>query len=528
MTPIEPGEEDTCPRERRPVSAETVVLGLAVSLALVLRWAALDRESLWFDEGFSWWLSSLEPARLVRQFSRDVQTPGYFLVLHYWTMLFGDSALAMRSLSATLSTLCIAATWLLARDLVGRGWGTVLGTSLFALSSLQILHAREARYYPLLTLLVLLSWIGLLRWTRTRQARWLALLALAAAGSLYTHNMMLLYLPALAAAWLLLDRDRPTPRRIFDVALTLLAVVVAWLPWMPTFLQQLQWTRGRFWAAPPGLTDLLETLASLAGTDAYRLNSLGWAASARLGLEPPLRTAESWGLFVVGLLTIASVVLLFRRETRRTALVLLCLLLIPVLTSFVRSVVSQPVFLTRTFIPGTAAACLLLALSARVDARVPRRLAAIAAGTILVLSGWSAVSLVAGQRQEDWRGAYAVLRDLPREATLLVFVANEGEAVFRYYESREPGLPRFERIGLPSGYFDTDPPEPVRRVLGDEDLSLLRRMLDENRHRRVVLISAHEHFSDPDRLTERYLDQRLRPLRRIRLHNVSVMEYAAD
>jgi uncharacterized membrane protein len=32
--------------------------------------------------------------------SKDVQTPGYFFVLHYWLKMFGDGAYAMRSLSA--------------------------------------------------------------------------------------------------------------------------------------------------------------------------------------------------------------------------------------------------------------------------------------------------------------------------------------------------------------------------------------------------------------------------------------------
>lgn len=526
MTSSETSPDDLPSPGDGPVAPRGVVLALAIATGVTLRWAALDRESLWFDEGFSWWLASLEPAQMLRQFSRDVQTPGYFVLLHYWTMLFGDSPLAMRSLSAALSTLCIGVAWLLARELLGRGWARVLGTSLFALSPLQVLHAREARYYPLLTLLVLLGWLALLRWTRTRRRRWLALLAFSTAGALYTHNMMLLYLPALAAGWLLFDHRRPLRRRLLEMTLTVSAVILLWLPWVPTFLGQLHWTQGRFWAARPGAADLLETLASLAGANVFSLNSLGWEAFSWLGLKPPLRGAEAWSVVMLAALLTAAALALFRRQTRRRALLLLALLLIPVLVSFARSLWSQPVFLTRTFIPGTAAASLLLALPTTIGPRRWRRCCAGLAASVLLLSLLSSGSVVATHRQEDWRGAYAVVRELPGEDTLLVFVANEGEVVFRFYESRERHAPRFARIGLPSGYFDTDPPEPVRRVLDDADLALLRAALAEKPLRRVVLIYAHEHFSDPARLTERYLDEHMTPLRRHRLNHVTVSEYA--
>ena len=507
-------------------SAMRVVLAIALSFGVLLRWVALDRDSLWFDEGFSFWLASLEPREMLRQFSRDVQAPGYFLLLHYWTKLFGDSAHAMRALSATLSCACIAVVWLIARRLLDGLAARRLAVSLFAVAPLQILHAREARYYPLLTLLVLLSWLALLEWKNIRRRRWPAVMALSAAGSLYVHNMMLLYLPALAGAWLLLDRDRPLRQRLLHITLTLTAVVVLWLPWAPTFLDQLHWTRGRFWADRPTGWSLLETLSTVIGFDVFLLNTGGWNVANRLGLKPPLTSAESWMLLATALLVASSAIALLRRDTRRAAAVLLTLLLLPVMLSFARSLLFQPVFLTRTFIPGTAVACLLLALPTTGAGRWPRYVAAGVAGIVLSLALLSSAAQVATVRQEDWRGAYALLRELPRDGTLLVFVANEAEAVWRYYESREPLARRFRRIGLPSGYFDTDPPEPVRRVLHDDDLALLRETLDRGDVGRVVLLYGHEYFSDPQRLTERFLDQNLLAIRRTRLHGVSVNEYA--
>jgi hypothetical protein len=340
--------------------------------------------------------------------------------------------------------------------------------------------------------------------------------------------MMLLYLPALAGAWLLFDRERPLRRRLLEMALTFSAVVVLWLPWGPTFLEQLQWTQGRFWADRPGGFSLLETLASLLGFDVFRLNTGGWQAANRFGLKPPLRSAESWMLLATALLIASSALALLRRDTCRAAAVLLTLLLLPVLVSFARSLVSQPVFLTRTFLPGTAAACLLLALPTTNPQRWSRSAGRVIAGVVLVLASLSSAAQVATMRQEDWRGAYALVRELPRDGTLLVFVANEGEAVWRYYESREPQAPKFRRIGLPSGYFDTTPPEPVRRVLNEDDLALLRETLARGDLRRVVLIYGHEQFSDPHRLTERFLSRNLHPTRRTQLHGVSVIEYACD
>lgn len=507
--------------------AQRVVLGVAVAGGVSLRWVALGRESLWFDEGFSWWLASLPPGEMVRQFSRDVQTPGHFLLLHHWMKLFGDSELAMRSLSAAASTAGIVAGFVLAISLRLRGWAMVVAVSLLALHPLQILHAREARYYAIPSLLITLAMISIVRWIDRRSRVAFATAIVCTASSLYFHNMMLLFVPALAAAWWVLDRERPTRRKSIDLGIALAGVVVLWSPWIPTFLAQLEWTRGRFWAETPTAWNLLDTLANVAGVEPVWANTAGWAIREHAAIPPILRTSQAWT--VAAALALVGIVLftVLMRSTCRRGLALSAAALLPVVASFGRSLVSQPVFMTRTFIPSSVMTSVLAGLAIEATGSRRSRVAS-SALAVLLLAGaaMSSVTLVASMRFEDWRGAWAIVRELPAEPTLLVFVANEGEAVFSYYASRDPLRRPFDRVGLPSGYFSTDPPEPVRRVMSDADLQPLRDALAAGRHRRVVLILSHEGFSDPQSLTERLLDAALQRQRTHRLDGVSVLVYA--
>ena len=71
-----------------------------LAIGVFLRWFRLGHESLWFDEGYTAWVVSLSPADLIRAVRVDTAPPLYYLLLHGWTVLFGRSEFALRSMSA--------------------------------------------------------------------------------------------------------------------------------------------------------------------------------------------------------------------------------------------------------------------------------------------------------------------------------------------------------------------------------------------------------------------------------------------
>ncbi len=82
----------------------------------------------------------------------DPHPPLYYLTLHGWTGLTGESELATRTLSALLGILAIPLIGLLGRWMFGPvAAGVVM--AIVALNPLQIAQARDARMYPLLVVL---------------------------------------------------------------------------------------------------------------------------------------------------------------------------------------------------------------------------------------------------------------------------------------------------------------------------------------------------------------------------------------
>src|SRR5215213_2341166 len=107
---------------RRVTSYLTSTHGLVALLfivALALRLYAIERQSLWGDEGSSISLASRSLAQIVRDTANDAHPPLYFWVLHFWIRMFGTSVFAVRSLSALCGALMVSITYILGRRWFG-------------------------------------------------------------------------------------------------------------------------------------------------------------------------------------------------------------------------------------------------------------------------------------------------------------------------------------------------------------------------------------------------------------------------
>src|SRR5713101_4416723 len=186
----------------RSVLIFRVLIGLAVTTALLLRWSGLSSQSLWFDEGYTLWISRFSPKDIWHVLPMDTSSPLYYILLHYWTKCFGNSEFSLRSLSALFGTISIPLFYLLARKILADKWSVVLAMMLYAVSFFQIWYAQEARCYGLLVFLSLGSVYCLLLCLDSRTTLRLCGLVLLLTASLYTHNMAVFYLPGLAVMWL--------------------------------------------------------------------------------------------------------------------------------------------------------------------------------------------------------------------------------------------------------------------------------------------------------------------------------------
>ncbi|MEN9935270.1 MAG: hypothetical protein RLZZ387_1849 [Chloroflexota bacterium] len=182
-------------------------------LALALRLFAIDRQSLWYDEGLTVALAQRAPAQILRDAAADVHPPLYYWALHLWIGLLDTSEAAARSLSALSGAAAAALTAILGRRWFGSAAAIVSGVAA-AVSPLAVHYGQEARMYAMAALLAALLWLALDLWRETGRARWLALYALAALAALFTHYFMVTVVAAAGLAGLaLLVHATPPPSR---------------------------------------------------------------------------------------------------------------------------------------------------------------------------------------------------------------------------------------------------------------------------------------------------------------------------
>jgi 4-amino-4-deoxy-L-arabinose transferase-like glycosyltransferase len=140
-----------------------IPLLLAILLfAVILRLYRLDAQSFWNDEGNSARLSERPLNLILEGTASDIHPPAYYVLLHYWRALFGQSEFALRCLSVVAGLALVAFTYLLGRHLFDEATG-LAAAFLGAISPFTVYYSQEARMYALVAALSAVSVYLLLR-----------------------------------------------------------------------------------------------------------------------------------------------------------------------------------------------------------------------------------------------------------------------------------------------------------------------------------------------------------------------------
>lgn len=187
------------PDPRRPSGHASyrhyLYLFLILILGAGLRFGALGQESLWADEYHSLINASQPDWRAVcaSAWNQGVQAP-YFLILHAWIRVAGQSDLALRLPSAIfgLFSIFLMYRWGL---LIFRKSATqaLLAAALLALSPMHVWYSQEARPYALQIMVELCALLALTRGlaekeTSGKNTSWLAVSAVLAILALEIHH----------------------------------------------------------------------------------------------------------------------------------------------------------------------------------------------------------------------------------------------------------------------------------------------------------------------------------------------------
>ena len=246
---------------------QTVLLVIVfMVIAVLLRAPAIGAKDIWLDEANTVRIAEDPAGFMISRLKLDSSPPLYYLTLHYWMKIFGQSETAVRSLSALLGVLLVAAVFLVARKLFNPGIGA-LAAIFTALSPIQIMYSQETRMYTLLPLLGLLSCYFFVRFLEEPRPVILALSALFTVLALYTHNFGFFLLPV---QFFMLLATKSPPRSFLKWSISLAVLFILYLPWLPILLFQIRngthyaWI-AQIWQKSGLFGSLFQTLRSFSG-----------------------------------------------------------------------------------------------------------------------------------------------------------------------------------------------------------------------------------------------------------------------
>jgi len=127
---------------------------LAITITLIGGWLRiflLSSKGMWLDETFSVWLANHSVLDMMQWIVKiDQHPPLYYLLLHYWISLNGDTPYDVRLFSVLFGTVTIPIIYLIGKRISDSVVGLAAAVFL-ALSLFNIYYAQEARMYTLLT-----------------------------------------------------------------------------------------------------------------------------------------------------------------------------------------------------------------------------------------------------------------------------------------------------------------------------------------------------------------------------------------
>ena len=262
-----------------------VVVGLLVAASVIIRFTA--SQALWLDEAQSVAIARL-PLHGVGPtmwdgLLQDGSPPLYYLLLHGWIDIFGESTLAVRSMSALINILAAWPLYVLSVRVVGARAAKV-AVVLYLTSPFALYFATETRMYSLIVLLTTLGGLALERVLRAPSVRSVVGLALAAGCLALTHYWCL-YLLLTVGVWLIcLLTVRPWYRARRDQRAAATAAAAD-----PGSTSPLTRTGSSAGSGPAGgglATAPPDPTGSYGGTRVYPATGAAYATAGRAGADP--------------------------------------------------------------------------------------------------------------------------------------------------------------------------------------------------------------------------------------------------
>jgi mannosyltransferase len=216
------------------------------------------------DEGISVGIASHPLAQIPHILVKDGSPPLYYVLLHGWIGVVGQSEWQLHTLSLLLALATIPVGLWAGWTIFGRKAGWMVA-AMAATSPYLTFFASETRMYTLVVLLSLVTVTAYVHVFVFGRGKYLPVFVVALAALLYTHNWGLLFYVAAGAGLvpcLLATSDRRLMLR--RAAIGFGAVAAVYALWVPTLLAQIRHT-GAPWSWRPTVREMVSVLADVLG-----------------------------------------------------------------------------------------------------------------------------------------------------------------------------------------------------------------------------------------------------------------------
>jgi mannosyltransferase len=398
-------------RKRLRVVPHHLCLVLIILLATALRLFRLCHQSLWFDEAFSWAVSSVSLKLSLQALLADGgNLPFYYLLLRAWLNL-GQSEIMLRFPSAAFGILSVPLIYQVARRSFDRG-SALLSASFLALSPFHVWYSQEARMYSLVMLSSLGSAYFFLRVLQGGNWKsWGGLVIFTALG--YPTGFSI-YLVTLMELFFLICTFRATYSLLRPWALSQSLAILPTAPWLIALVTRRVKSFGFGWIPQPGLVEPLKTLwnFSLGHTNALTpfvaLSLVPFAVAFLLSLRPSQSMYPANKLF------------------------LFVWLAFPIVFTFLVSL-RLPIYIDRFLIVSLPPYLVLVGYGMTQIRRDVLRYGLATAMLTVLAFHTTLIYFNPVFAKEDWRGAIAYIESCAQEGDLIVSRYVQDDLLVNYY-----------------------------------------------------------------------------------------------
>lgn len=392
---------------------------LVLLFGLFLRLINLN-QSLWWDEGITFTaVSKYNLWDLATKFPLgDFHPPFYYILLMYWTKIFGYSEIALRLPSVIFGVFLIWIVYLIGKKLFTTQIGLIAG--LFtATSPLLIYYSQEARMYMLDTVLVAMSMYFFILLLENFK-NFFAKIGFLLANIMLIYSDYIIYLVFPVQLMILVFFKREF---VFRYLLFLSLVFIFLIPWISIFITQME--------NGSRVREVLPVWSHVVGGATFKEFGLLFAKTifGRISFDNKIIYLS---IALIGSACYAFLVSLNFKYKNTYSNMLLVWLALPVILGLAISLYT-PVFSYFRMIFILPA---LYLLTSRGIYLLPNKLRVPAVAMIIVASlGFIFIFNTTPRFQrEDWRGAVRYVQNFNEGKAVIVFETSTVPDVFTYYD----------------------------------------------------------------------------------------------